>query len=254
MKAIIIEDETTAVSSLKEILRQNAVTQIEIIAELDSIEESVHYFREQLLPDIIFMDIHLADGLAFKIFEQVEINAPVIFTTAYDEYALQAFQVSSVDYLLKPVTLTSLERALNKLKLFNPEERQAHILKTNKMIRSRHALKSLLIQLADKFYPLQVNDVLFFYTANEKVTAYTADGKKHPIDRTLDSLNEQLDEQLFFRANRQFIISRKAIKDVELWYGSRLSVNLTIDVPEKIIISKTKTPVFKKWILLEEDE
>lgn len=253
MNAIIIEDETAAVNTLKEVLAQNAVMPIEVLAELDSIQEGVAYFRENGMPDIIFMDIHLADGLAFQLFEQVEINAPVIFTTAYDEYALQAFQVSSIDYLLKPITVDSLERALNKLKLFNLEERQAHIRQTNKMIRSRRALKSLLIQLADKFYPLQVNDILFFYTLNEKVTAYTEDGKKHPVDRTLDSLIEQLDEHLFFRANRQFIISRKAIKDVELWYGSRLSVNLILDVPEKIIISKTKTPIFKKWILLEDE-
>jgi len=253
MKAIIIEDETVAVNSLKEILNQNTVTAIDVIAELDSIEESVTYCREEEQPDIIFMDIHLADGLAFQIFEQVEINAPVIFTTAYDEYALQAFQVSSIEYLLTPVTLSALERALNNLRLFNSEERQAHILQTNKMIRARHPLKNLLIQLADKFYPLPVEDVLFFYTAKEKVTAYTVDGKKHPVDRTLDSLNEQLNDMLFFRANRQFIISRKAIKDVELWYGSRLSVNLILPIPEKIIISKTKTPVFKKWILLEDE-
>ncbi len=253
MKAIIIEDETTAVNSLKEVLLQNTVIPIEVIAELDSIEESVAFFKNENQPDIIFMDIHLADGLAFKIFEQVEINAPVIFTTAYDEYALQAFQVSSIDYLLKPITVSSLERALNKLRLFNPEERQAHIRQTNKTIRSRQPLKSLLIQLADKFYPLQVSDVLYFYTSNERVTAYTVDGKKHPVDRTLDSLSEQLDEHLFFRANRQFIISRKAIKDVELWYGSRLSLNLIVEAPERIIISKTKTPVFKKWILLADD-
>ena len=194
-------------------------------------------------PDIIFMDIHLADGSAFKIFEQVEIEAPVIFTTAYDEYALQAFQVSSIDYLLKPVTLASLERALGKLRLFSPEERLAHIRQTNDAIQSRHVIKSLLIMLSDKFYPLQVKDIQFFYTTNEKVTAYTADGKQHPVE---------LDGRLFFRANRQFIISRKAIKDIDLWFGSRLSVNLTLPIPERIIISKTKTPVFKKWILMEE--
>ena len=230
MKAVIIEDETTAVHSLKAILAQNTVTQIEVIAELESIEESVDFFRTSPHPDIIFMDIHLADGSAFKIFEQVEIDAPVVFTTAYDEYALQAFQVSSIDYLLKPVTLASLERALNKLRLFDTEER-----------------------LADKFYPLAVEEILYFYTANEKVTAYTSDGKQHPVDRTLDALGEQLDERLFFRANRQFIISRNAIKDIDLWFGSRLSVNLTLPVPERIIISKTKTPIFKKWILREEE-
>ena len=252
MNAVIIEDETAAVSTLKAILAQNSIIPIEIVAELESIEESVVYFHTAPQPDIIFMDIHLADGSAFKIFEQVEIEAPVVFTTAYDEYALQAFQVSSIDYLLKPVTLTSLERALSKLRLFSPEERLAHIRQTNDVIQGRHVIKSLLIMLTDKFYPLQVKDILYFYTANEKVTAYTSDGKQHPVDRTLDALGDQLDKRHFFRANRQFIISRKAIKDIDLWFGSRLSVNLILPIPERIIISKTKTPVFKKWILMEE--
>ena len=107
MKAIIIEDETAAVNSLKAILQQNSVADIEVVAELESIEDSIEWFQNSSPPDIIFMDIHLADGLAFTIFEQVEVAAPVVFTTAYDEYALQAFQVSSIDYLLKPVTLNS---------------------------------------------------------------------------------------------------------------------------------------------------
>lgn len=252
MNAIIIEDETAAVGSLKAILTQNSVMPVNVIAELESIEESIRYFSSNPHPDIIFMDIHLADGSAFKIFEQVDIEAPVIFTTAYDEYALQAFQVSSIDYLLKPVTLVSLERALGKLRRFGPEERLEHIRQTNSTIQRRHTIKSLLVMLADKFYPLPVEDILFFYTANEKITAYTSDGKRHPVDRTLDTLSEQLDTNCFFRANRQFIISRKAIRDIDLWFGNRLSVNLTIPVPERIIISKTKTPIFKKWILAEE--
>lgn len=252
MNAIIIEDETAAVGSLKAILAQNNVMPVDVIAELESIEESIRYFSSNPHPDIIFMDIHLADGSAFKIFEQVDIKAPVIFTTAYDEYALQAFQVSSIDYLLKPVTLVSLERALGKLRRFGSEERLEHIRQTNDTIQRRHPIKSLLVMLADKFYPLPVEDILFFYTANEKITAYTSDGKRHPVDRTLDTLSEQLDTDCFFRANRQFIISRKAIRDIDLWFGNRLSVNLTLPVPERIIISKTKTPIFKKWILAEE--
>ena len=136
MKAIIIEDETAAVSSLKAVLRQNSMVDIEVIAELESIEESVAWFQSSRQPDIIFMDIHLADGLAFKIFEQVNIEAPVVFTTAYDEYALQAFQVSSIDYLLKPITLVSLEHALNKFMLFNSIEREEHIRRTNTAIRN----------------------------------------------------------------------------------------------------------------------
>ena len=198
MKAIIIEDETAAVSSLKAILQQNSMVDIEVIAELESIEDSVTWFRSSGQPDIIFMDIHLADGLAFNIFEQVNIEAPVVFTTAYDEYALQAFQVCSIDYLLKPITLASLEHALNKFMLFNPIEREEHIRRTNATIRNRNDVKKLLIMLADKFYPLPVKDIFYFYTAKEKVIAYTLDGKKHPVDRTLDMLGEQLDNWLFF--------------------------------------------------------
>lgn len=249
MKAIIIEDETTAVGSLKAVLAQNRVTPIEVVAELESVEESIGYFRQYPHPDLIFMDIHLADGSAFQIFEQVDIEAPVVFTTAYDEYALQAFQVSSIDYLLKPVTPASLERALAKFRLFSQEERLAHIRRTNETVQNRHVLKNLLIMLADKFYPLPVDDILFFYTSNEKVTAYTADGRKHPVDRSLDTLSEQLDGRSFFRANRQFIIARKAIRDIDLWFGGRLSVNLVLPVPERIVISKAKTPAFKEWIL-----
>ena len=252
MKAIIIEDETAAINSLKAILRQNSVVDIEVVAELESIEDSVEWLRDSSPPDIIFMDIHLADGLAFNIFEQIEIVAPVVFTTAYDEYALQAFRVSSIDYLLKPVTLNSLEHALNKFLLFNPAERKEHILRTNTVIENRKEVKKLLVMLADKFYPLPVNDVCYFYTAREKVTAYTFDGKKHPIDRTLDTLCELLDERHFFRANRQFIISRKSVRDVDLWLGNRLSVNLLVPVPERVIISKVKTPIFKKWLMQEE--
>ena len=253
MKAIIIEDETAAVNSLKAILQQNSVADIEVVAELESIEDSIEWFQSSSPPDIIFMDIHLADGLAFTIFEQVEVAAPVVFTTAYDEYALQAFQVSSIDYLLKPVTLNSLEHALNKFLLFNPMERKKHILRTNAMIENRKEVKKLLVMFADKFYPLPVDDIYYFYTAREKVAAHTFDGKKHPVYYTLDTLYEQLNQQHFFRANRQFIISRKSVKDVELWSGNRLSVNLLIPVPERIIISKVKTPIFKKWIMQEED-
>lgn len=251
MKAIIIEDETTAVSSLKAVLEQNSVADIEVIAELESIEESVEWFGTSSQPDIIFMDIHLADGSAFKIFEQVKVEVPVVFTTAYDEHVLEAFHVSSIDYLMKPVTLDSLEHALNKFRLFTPIDRETHIQHTNAAIRSRNKVKNLLITFADKFYPLPVEDIYFFYTYKEKVTAHTYDGKQHPVDRTLDMLDEQLDSRQFFRANRQYIVARKAVRDVDFWLGNRLSVNLHLPIPERIIISKVKTPLFKRWIMEE---
>ena len=253
MKAVIIEDETTALFSLKEILRQNTVVDIEILAEMDSISDSIAYFNDNPHPDIIFMDIMLSDGIAFSIFEQVDIHAPVIFTTAYDEYALQAFQVVSIDYLLKPLTMSAVEKALKKFQYLNSDERQIHISETNNLIRSRSTLKYLLIVQPHKFYPLSVEEISFIYTFNEKVSVYTKDGKSHPIDRNLDALNDQLDGNNFFRVNRQFIISRKAIKDVDMWHGSRLSVNLFIPTPERIVISKNKSPIFKKWLMSQID-
>ena len=251
MNVLIVEDETAAATNLKALLLQIDPS-IRIEAVIETVVETVRWVKDNPLPDLIFMDIHLADGLAFKIFEKVDIAAPVVFTTAYDEYALQAFQVSSIDYLLKPVTQKTLEHALNKFLLFNPLEREEHILQTNTAIKNRNEVKKLLIMLADKFYPLSVDDIYYFYTVQEKVTAYTFDGKRHPVDRTLDALGEQLDKQLFFRANRQFIVSRKSIKDIDLWLGNRLSVNLLLPIPERIIISKVKTPLFKKWLMQEE--
>ena len=251
MNVLIVEDETAAATNLKALLLQIDPS-IRIEAVIETVVETVRWVKDNPLPDLIFMDIHLADGLAFKIFEQVDIVAPVVFTTAYDEYALEAFRVSSIDYLLKPVTLSSLEHALNKFFLFNPAEREEHIQRTNSAIKNRCEVRKLLIMLADKFYPLSIDDIYYFYTAREKVTAYTFDGKKHPVDRTLDTLGEQLDQRFFFRANRQFIISRKSIRDVNLWLGNRLSVNLLLPVPERIIISKVKTPIFKKWLMQED--
>lgn len=251
MKVVIIEDETTALYNLKAILKEINMMEMEVVAEIDSVAESVAYFRNHPSPDLIFMDIMLADGIAFRIFEQVEIHSPVIFTTAYDAYALQAFQVVSIDYLLKPLTKASMEKALTKLRYLSSDERQAHISLTNEVIHNRSTLKYLIIVQPHKFYPLSVEDILFFYTSNEKVTVWTADGKQHPVDRNLDALCEQLDQSRFFRANRQFIISRKAIKDVDMWHGSRLSVNLSAPAPERIVISKNKSPVFKKWLLMD---
>lgn len=251
MNAVVIEDETTALYCLRDILKENEVEDIRIISEMDSVRESVDYFTSNPPPDIIFMDIMLADGIAFDIFEQVEIHAPVIFTTAYDEYALQAFQVISIDYLLKPLTRLSVEKALRKFQYLNTDEKQAHISQTKEIIQNRSTLKYLLIVQPHKFYTLPVEDISYFYTLNEKVSVWTSDGKQHPVDRNLDALIEQLDDTLFFRANRQFIISRKAIMDIDMWYGSRLSVNLLISVPERIVISKNKSPVFKKWLLMQ---
>jgi two-component system, LytTR family, response regulator LytT len=247
MKVLIIEDETAAARNLKALLKNEMPSLGEIVV-IDSITLSVEWLKTNEAPDVIFMDIHLADGDAFNIFDQVEVASPVIFTTAYDRYALDAFKVNSIDYLLKPIQPADLHRALEKLRRLTGQELQEYLIRTaGSMVREK-VVKNFLIPLRDKILPLPVSDIAFCHTEGEKVNAYTFDGKHYPLDKSLDLLSLMLSENDFYRANRQFIISRKTIQDLSIWYGNRLLVNTVVLSPEKIIISKNKTPEFKKWL------
>ena len=250
MKTLIIEDETAAAVNLRALLSE-VEPSIEVIGVLESVAESVDYLRSNPSPELIFMDIHLADGDSFNIFKHVDINCPIIFTTAYDQYALEAFKVNSIDYLLKPIAKEDLRRALEKLRRLSAPERESIIERTNAMAAEPRQMQQnvFLVQVRDRIRPLKAEDVAFFYTANEKVSAVTYDGTYHIIDRTLESLQASLPEQEFFRANRQFIIARKAVKDITIWFGSRLSLNLSVALPEKIIIPKARVPEFKQWLM-----
>jgi two-component system LytT family response regulator len=196
------------------------------------------------------MDIHLADGSAFEIFNHIKINCPIIFTTAYDEYALKAFKVNSIDYLLKPIEVSDLRNALKKLQGFSDSEDLKTALNnliTSYAKTSKYKKHFLIPSKGDKLIPVQTSDLACFYIDAGIVKAFSIDGKTFKFDYTLDELADLLDPELFFRANRQYIISRAAIKDIDLWFNSRLSVNLKIIAPEKILISKTRIGEFKKW-------
>ena len=252
MNILIIEDETAAAINLRAILKK-VEPECNVIAVLESIEESIEFFNDasQPTPDVVFMDIHLADGESFRIFDSVDITAPIIFTTAYDEYALRAFKVNSIDYLLKPINVEDMRHALAKFERLNGTDRNQYNERVNTMIENtkRENQRVFLIHYKDKIIPLSIDDVAFFYTANEKVSAYTLSGKIYTVDRTLEMLNSALPKDEFFRANRQFIVSRNAVKDIAVWFGSRLSLNLTIESPEKIIIPKARVPEFKQWLM-----
>ena len=248
MRVILVEDETAAAVNLKALLEQVS-SEIQISAILESVTDTVKWFRENPVPDLVFMDIHLADGDAFRIFEQVEVACPVVFTTAYDQYALEAFRVNSIDYLLKPIKSEDLTRALAKLALFSQRERSDYSGRVEQMARQQiDKQRTFLIHIKDKIIPLGIQEIAFFYTSDERVTAYTLDGRELPMEGSLDSLMGSLPETLFFRANRQFIISRKAIGDISVWFGNRLSLNLTLKTPERIVISKARVPEFKRWM------
>ena len=250
MKAVIVEDEIVAAQNLQRLIGQIA-SDIEVITVLQSVEESIEWFTLNPAPELVFMDIHLADGSSFSIFEKVKITCPIIFTTAYDEYALRAFEVNSIDYLLKPINTKSFERAIGKFKSITTPQNNNSDLITNLLESFRETKivykSNFLIPHKDKLIPLSVDKIACFYSENKMVKIITSTNENYHLDSTLEEISAQLNPTQFFRANRQFIISHKAIKDISIWFGSKLSINLLVTTPEKVIVSKARVPEFKGW-------
>ena len=247
MKALIIEDEVLAAQSLQKLITEVA-PDTEIIGVLQSIEESVAWFDENPMPDLVFMDIHLADGSSFAIFERTQITCPIIFTTAYDEYALKAFEVSSIDYLLKPINRNDLERAMNKYNTLKGDANGDYKALSEKIeeLKPKYR-KYFLLPERDKLIPLATKDIAYVCIDDKMVKIVAFDHKTYYTNQTLDELLEQLEASAFFRANRQYIVAREAIKDVSIWFGNKLALNLNVEVPDKIIISKARVSEFKQW-------
>ena len=253
MKTIIIEDEKAAVRNLKALL-QEVNPGIEVETSLDSIASSLDWFATHPMPDLLFMDIHLADGSAFEIFDHVDITCPIIFTTAYDEYALRAFKVNSVDYLLKPISRQDVEQALHKLEHLVPAHGssagESSLLQLIRSLKRQESYKThFLVPIkGDKLLPISIDMILLFYLQDCKVKVVLADGKEYNFPQTLDEVAECINPSLFFRVNRQFLVSREAIKDIDLWFNNRLSLNLRCDVSEeRVLVSKAKVQEFKDW-------
>ena len=248
MKALIIEDEIMAAKTLKKLLGEVS-PDTEIVGVLESIEDSVDWISQHPMPDLIFMDIHLADGTSFAIFDRVTVTCPVIFTTAYDEYALKAFEVNSIDYLLKPISREALDRALRKFhELAETRFDQTKINLILSQLGDRKKYKScFLLPERDKYIPVSVEDIAYIYIDAKSVKLVTLDQKAFYLSHTLDDLMAEIDPHLFFRANRQFIVSRKTIKDVSVWFGNKLAINLSVETPEKIIVSKARVGESKSW-------
>lgn len=250
MKTLLIEDEKAAVNNLKALLADMA-PQCTIVGITDSITDSVKWLKNNPMPELIFMDIHLADGSAFEIFEHIKITCPIIFTTAYDEYALKAFKVNSIDYLLKPIGEKDIQRAMTKLaSLTDNNQNDNHAL--SQLVKSMSLQKQyrnyfLIPTKGSKLLPLPTESIACFYIDNGVVKAITKNNDSYTIPHTLDELNESLNPKLFFRANRQYIISKEAVLDIDHWFNGRLAVNLKIPAKEKILITKTRVSLFKEW-------
>lgn len=248
MKAIIIEDEPLAARNLQAVLDE--IGGVTVLAILETVAETVEWFESNAQPDLAFMDIHLADGSSFEVFDRAEIRCPVIFTTAYDEYALKAFKVNSIDYLLKPIESESVRNALQKLKTMMPGiERPDELQKIINLLNKNLTYKAhfLVPVKGNKLIPLEATSIHCIYIENGIVKALCHDDRIFVLEYTLDELINMLNPQDFFRANRQFIIARKAIKDVDLWFNNKLLINLKNQAPHKIFISKAKGLEFKKW-------
>ncbi len=251
MRTLIIEDEKAALRNLKAAM-QEVDTDFDIVGETDSVTDTLEWFASHSMPELVFMDIHLADGSAFGIFEQVDITCPIIFTTAYDEYALQAFRVNSIAYLLKPISSADLQMAIDKLKLLGGAKAEGT--KTD-FQAVMHALKweegykthFLVPVKGDRFVPVSVDQISYFYISDGVVKAVLQSSETFIFQQTLDELAELLNPRQFFRANRQYIIAHKAVVGVSLWFGGRMVLQLTPPTDEKVIISKARVPAFREW-------
>lgn len=254
LRLVIIEDEPVTARNLAHML-QVIDNSMQVMAILTGVDDSTNWFLANPNDyDLIFMDIRLADGLSFDIFKRVSLLKPVIFVTAYNNYAIQAFKNNGIDYILKPFDQQEVERSLNKFKnlLGNPLS-DAGVINLSQIIEqlngaSRPYKKSFLVHFRDKLVPVETAKIAWFYTANELVYAQTTDARQYIIDFTMEQLEKQLDPTLFFRANRQFIISRKEITEVDFYFNGRLSVKIKPAPPENIIISKARVPEFKIWM------
>lgn len=247
MRLLIIEDEARAVNQLRTMLKAGGFN-YELLAVLDTVEESVAWFNENQAPDLVFMDVQLADGLSFEIFNSVEVQCPIIFTTAFDQYAIQAFKVNSIDYLLKPIQQQDLQNALDKFQRSGQADLDTQRLK--QLLASMGAAErrqGILVKEGDGFAQLRIEDLLYIYSEDSMTFGVTLQ-KRYIIDETIDQLYETLDASQFFRINRGQIVSRQAISKIDRYFNHRLKLGLVNPRDQEFIVSRPKTNDFKDWI------
>ena len=254
MKYIIIEDEVPAQRLMRELVRELRPGWEEA-ACLDSVESVVKWLKSYPHPDVIFMDIQLSDGVCFDILEQVEIEGMIIFTTAYDEYAIRAFKVNSIDYLLKPIKKSELSEALAKFERYT----RKMFLSLNKTMDAAELASAIteakpkyrtrfLVSSGEVFFPLAVERVAYIFSRHRITSAVSFEGKRHVIEFPLDRLEEQLDPEMFFRVSRQFIVNIGAVSKVHTFFNGKLVLETRPGFDEKVMISRDKARQFKPWL------
>ena len=254
MNVLIIEDEKPAAKRLERLVL-NHNDQIQVIGKLDSVKGAVRWFGENETPDLVFMDIQLADGLSFEIFEYVQVKAPIIFTTAYDEYALKAFKVNSIDYLLKPIDENDLSAAFDKFNNLTANTKNteaglnsmAQISQVVSML-TRQYKNRFIVKIGEHIKAISIDDILFFFSRDRATYCTTTEGKNYLLDYPLQEVSEMLDPQAFYQINRKYIISLKAVNDMVSFSNSRLKIILKHSTDDDVIVSRERVQEFKNWL------
>lgn len=248
MNIVIIEDERLTAEDLADMIVQLA-PDANLVASLSSVQAAVRYFSESPQPDLIFSDIQLGDGLSFDIFSQVDIKVPIIFCTAFDEYAISAFKTNGIDYILKPFKEKEIAQALDKYKMLRSAPADNSINSLLQLIQQKNPARaaSVLVHHREKIIPVKMEEIAVFYIKHELTHLHTFDRKTYTISKTLDEL-QQLTGPEFFRANRQFIINRKSVESAEQYFGRKVSIGLNIPFESVITVSKEKISSFLEWL------
>jgi DNA-binding LytR/AlgR family response regulator len=251
MKVLIIEDEQQAAQRLEKLVRE-LMPDCTILAKIDTVKRAVQWFKGNPAPDLVLMDIQLADGLSFQIFEQTPVTVPVIFTTAYDEYALRAFKVNSIDYILKPVDKGELQTSLDKLrrlggKKAETEQTLHNIGEAVRMLMKKYKTR-FMIRVGEHLKTVEVERVWFFFSQDKATFCVTDENRNHILDYTLDQLEEMVDPEVFFRINRKYLVRAGAIQDIIHYTNSRLRLVLKGSSDQDVIVARERVQQFKEWL------
>jgi two-component system, LytTR family, response regulator LytT len=250
MKIVIIEDEIKAAKSLASLISQ-IKPDASIVASLQSIESSVNFLTQNAAPDLIFMDVQLSDGLSFEIFKSVKINCPVVFCTAYGEYAMDAIKTNGIDYILKPFSKEQLEQAFEKVdsfKNFFQTNTQPNLDELIKRLGVDDGKKSFLVFKENKYVTIATDQIAFIYIKHDTTTIVTFQQQTYTLPQSIDQVQNQLSAKQFYRLNRQYLVNFSAIKEVEHYYGRKLLVKLMVPNPDDLLLGKEKTTAFLQWL------
>jgi DNA-binding LytR/AlgR family response regulator len=251
MKVLIIEDEPLAANRLQSVLQQVDAS-IEVVDKIDSVKSAIAWFGSNVHPDLVLMDIQLGDGLSFTIFDHTRIDCPIVFTTGYDEYAIKAFKVNSIDYILKPVDPDDIQSMLTKFKRLGLSKPDTDVMLGN----IQHALQSLtkrtksrfVVKIGEHLKTIPVEDILYFYSQDKATFCFTTENRNVILDYTLEQVQEMVDGDRFFRINRKYLISNEAFSDIVTYLNSRLKLTLKGSDDKDIVVARERVQEFKSWL------